>query len=270
MKSKPEKRKSAASLDREGSEENDPISLPAPEFTWSFRARLFGSVLVIGWLIVVVLGPLSNPISSPHFSRPLAEIVAPLHQALFLDHGYRFFAPDPTASHLLIFEGIREDGTEFSGQIPDRKKHSPRLLYHRWFMLSETLFGESFLKPSKPAFEERSKEYDRQLQALIASNEMSLHRRLSSERELEIKLFEKTNQRVEAFTKAIAKVLLERNSGESIELFVRERGIPFPEQVRRGIRLDDESYLSEKLKIGQLNAEGFRLFEMTAIPEEIQ
>ncbi len=238
-------------------------------YPWSAAQRLVASLLIAAYLGIVISGPTTNSISSD-LTNAIGQTMEPVHQAMHLGHGYRYFGHNPGQSHLLRFEVGMPDRSIVSGQLPDRDEHWPRLLYHRWFMLSETLFGESFLKPSKPAFEERSKEYDRQLQALIASNEMSLHRRLSSERELEIKLFEKTNQRVEAFTKAIAKVLLERNSGESIELFVRERGIPFPEQVRRGIRLDDESYLSEKLKIGQLNAEGFRLFEMTAIPEEIQ
>ncbi|MFK7769110.1 MAG: hypothetical protein AB8B55_17940 [Mariniblastus sp.] len=237
---------------------------------WSSTSKRVVSVLIAAWLVVVVLGPLSNPISSPYFSQPLAETVAPLHQAFYLDNGYRFFAPDPTASHILIYEGVREDGTTFSGRIPDRKTHSPRLLYHRWFMLSETLFSQHFLKPTQVAFDQRSKEYDRQLQSLIKSNEMDLHRQLSADREIEIQQFENAKRRVEKITASVAQALMDRNRGTSIQLFVTERGIPFPEQVRRGVKLNDPSLLAPKLKIGQLSSDGFQLFELQAKPEPAQ
>jgi hypothetical protein len=63
------------------------------------------------------------------FFRPYLEI-------LYLDHGYHFFAPEPEESHLLAFEARRPDGTTVRGRIPDRSTR-PRLLYHRYFMLTE-------------------------------------------------------------------------------------------------------------------------------------
>lgn len=74
-----------------------------------------------------------------------------------LNQGYRFFAPDPGPSHLLRFEIFDRDGkpvelTEFAlptdktkGQLPPPELQvgllSPRarLLYHRYFMLTEQL-----------------------------------------------------------------------------------------------------------------------------------
>jgi hypothetical protein len=55
---------------------------------------------------------------------------------MYLDHGYFFFAPNPGPSHLV---GIRDQSVLF----PDRKEQWPRLLYHRYFMLSE-FYNNSF------------------------------------------------------------------------------------------------------------------------------
>ena len=60
----------------------------------------------------------------------------PYLQVLYLDHGYHFFAPEPAESTLLLYEAKRPDGTFVRGHIPDRSTQ-PRLLYHRYFMLTE-------------------------------------------------------------------------------------------------------------------------------------
>ncbi len=61
--------------------------------------------------------------------------------ALYLNHGYHFFAPEPGPSTLLKYEGARADGSRVAGVIPDAENHFPRLLYHRHFMLTERLAG---------------------------------------------------------------------------------------------------------------------------------
>lgn len=65
-------------------------------------------------------------------------IFQPYLEFMFLNHGYHFFAPEPSESTLLSFEAERADGTKIAGHIPDRKT-LPRLLYHRHFMLTEHL-----------------------------------------------------------------------------------------------------------------------------------
>jgi hypothetical protein len=60
----------------------------------------------------------------------------PYLEVLYLNHGYHFFAPEPEESTLLVFEAERADGTVVRGRIPDRSTQ-PRLLYHRYFMLTE-------------------------------------------------------------------------------------------------------------------------------------
>lgn len=57
--------------------------------------------------------------------------------ALYLNHGYSFFAPDPGPSLVMEYEVQRKDGSTIRrGRLPDVERHWPRLLYHRYFMLT--------------------------------------------------------------------------------------------------------------------------------------
>ena len=69
-------------------------------------------------------------------AREVCRLFQPYLGALYLDHGYHFFAPEPAESTLLAYVAEREDGTVVRGRIPDRTTQ-PRLLYHRYFMLTE-------------------------------------------------------------------------------------------------------------------------------------
>jgi len=80
---------------------------------------------------------------SPAAVGPSSELVLeasgwfqPYLQFLYLDHGYHFFAPEPMESTLLSYEARRADGSVIRGRIPERATQ-PRLLYHRYFMLTE-------------------------------------------------------------------------------------------------------------------------------------
>jgi len=234
---------------------------PSCAFVWSKFSRHVASAAIVFYLIVVVIGPLSNPIGSQHFSVPIAERISPVQRVLFLGHGYRFFAPDPGPTHRLLYRGVHADGTEFSGHFPDRDNNWPRLLYHRWFMLSETLFNEQVLKPSEAQFQLRQAEYDRQILRLRTEGKRELLDQLIRERKLETTFFETSTARIELLAGAVAKVLLQRNEGESIELFVQERRIPYPEEVADGLHLGAESLLAEPVRIGEMDADGFRLSE---------
>jgi hypothetical protein len=64
------------------------------------------------------------------------KVFRPYLQALYLNHGYNFFAPEPNPTTLLDFEAERADGTVVHGRIPDRSIQ-PRLLYQRYLLLTE-------------------------------------------------------------------------------------------------------------------------------------
>ena len=238
-------------------------------FAWSPWKRQVVSIVILVYLGILLLGPLSDPIASTHFSGPLARTVSPVHRILFQGHGYRFFGPDPAASHLLVYRGVRADGSEFSGHFPDRDSISPRLMYHRWFMLSETIFTTQLLNPSKEQVRLRNLEYEQEIENLTRSVQLDLKKRLVREQEIENAMFENVNQRMTMLASSIGRVLMDRNDGETIELFVQERAIPFPEQVAEGMQLKDEAFLSELVKIGEMDSQGFRISPKVIEPQNL-
>lgn len=227
-------------------------------FTWTPLARFAASVLIVVYLGIVVLGPLSNPIASPYFSQPLAARVAPIHQAMFQGHGYRFFGPDPGPSHRVLYRGTRSDGSVFEGVFPDRNEHQPRLMYHRWFMLSETLFYEISSVPSETQLEQYKQEYDDQIQRLTAAGQSSLVRKLQQERAMELAAIQVATERAHGLAASIATILCQRNDGSTLQLFVQERSLPFPEEVQEGVSIDDPSFLAEPIRIGTFDGNQFQ------------
>jgi hypothetical protein len=86
-------------------------------------------------LVAIIVAPAAMDPSS-ELTSSLHDACQPYLDALFLNHGYHFFAPEPEESTLLSFEAELPDGTVVRGRIPDRATQ-PRLLYHRYFMLTE-------------------------------------------------------------------------------------------------------------------------------------
>lgn len=69
----------------------------------------------------------------------LFSVFRPYLETLYLNHGYRFFAPEPGPSHLIRFEMTLSDSSKKMGYFPDAQQLKPRLRYHRHFMLTEHL-----------------------------------------------------------------------------------------------------------------------------------
>lgn len=107
------------------------------------RKQLFSSLIALH-LLAVVTGPLAAPPSSELFGK-LWSGMQWYVEPMFLNHGYRFFGPDPGPSHLVEYEVELRDGSKLQGRFPNLDDHWPRLFYHRHFMLSERLqaFPES-------------------------------------------------------------------------------------------------------------------------------
>jgi hypothetical protein len=106
---------------------------------WSTRLRALVTAAIAYHLCAVFIGAwIGSPPTSPfadQIARPFRAYIA----AADLNHGYRFFAPNPGPSHLFRYQLTFADGSTQDGYFPDRAKHWPRLLYHRYFMLSENL-----------------------------------------------------------------------------------------------------------------------------------
>jgi len=96
---------------------------------------------VSAWLVfhitsITIAAASVSPSSS--LVQSLWRVFRPYLEVLYLNHGYHFFAPEPSESTLVSYVAERADGTVVRGRIPSREI-KPRLLYHRHFMLTEQM-----------------------------------------------------------------------------------------------------------------------------------
>lgn len=115
-----------------------------PSPSWSLRAKLIVSGLVVLQLLAVLAEPFHFFTHSPsrgssQAARPLRQALGPYVEFAYLNHGYFFFAPEPGPSHLLQCSLTMPDGTSPTLRYPDKYAQWPRLLYHRHFMFAEFL-----------------------------------------------------------------------------------------------------------------------------------
>ena len=103
--------------------------------------KTVGLTAVNLWLVyhlfAIVAAP-SSVMPSSRLQRQSWNWVGRYLQSLHLNHGWHFFSPDPGHSTLLRYTLEYADGSTATRQLPNRTIW-PRLLYHRYFMLTERL-----------------------------------------------------------------------------------------------------------------------------------
>ncbi|MCE9631833.1 MAG: hypothetical protein K8S94_14100 [Planctomycetia bacterium] len=172
------------------------MNAPLPnEPRWSMAARAAATVALLVWLAAVMVPPLAGPAPASELAGWILQPLRPLVGAVYLGHGYRFFAPNPGPGHSLLWTMTMPDGSTRSGRIPDPVADRPRLLYHRRFMVSEKIAA---LVPPSDAPEEVRDRARREWQPLV---------------------------------KGIAANLLRREGGLSVRIDTVEHYLPDPEEV---------------------------------------
>lgn len=196
----------------------------------------------IAWLVLIAIaGHFAAVLAEPirFFSQSETQVapyaatwrasLAPYVEWLYLDHGYFFFAPNPGPNHLVgarilpptdpiraepLLSGVPVDlSRDVDAYFPDRRAQWPRLLYHRYFMLSE-FYNSSFAPFELP-------EADRA--------DLLFVDRWKQDRQFYTQL-----------SGSIAHALSHRWKADSVELMRLERALPLPEKIlREGGRLDD-------------------------------
>jgi hypothetical protein len=156
--------------------QHEPAPLPASE-SWRqvnpwLRRGL--TLFLLVHLASICVPPISVEPASL-FSSYLWTGLQPYIQATFLDHGYRFFAPEPGPSHLVRYELTLPDGTQQEGIFPNLAEEWPRLLYHRHFMLSE--FVNSLASYREEAELSYAKSYAHHLLRKHGANQVTLYLR---------------------------------------------------------------------------------------------
>lgn len=137
--------------------QSSPERKPAPEpnFTLPLAWRIGLSALLLLHLLAVFLPPFRFACNvGGGSSSPVADTLAgwfrPYIGALYLEHGYFFFAPNPGPTHLVDYKVEFADGrAPVTGRFPDLAQHQPRLKYHRHFMIAEALHNQ-YEPPTAP------------------------------------------------------------------------------------------------------------------------
>ncbi len=108
---------------------------------WDLAVKMEGGALPPGYEMQMPQQPVPPP-DSPVWQMPV--VTHSLHtffheylNLLYLNHGYEFFAPDPSGTHVIDYQVTKADGTVVDGRFPSHDEHWPRLLYHRHMMLAE-------------------------------------------------------------------------------------------------------------------------------------
>jgi hypothetical protein len=100
-------------------------------------------VVISLWIIWHFAGVFLAALSLP----PTSDLVVNIAQghpmqwyldALYLNQGHSFFAPEVGPGNLIRYELFDQSGRVMEqGELPSRKEHWPRLRYHRHFMLAD-------------------------------------------------------------------------------------------------------------------------------------
>jgi hypothetical protein len=189
------------------------------------------TVLLLAHLAAIFIAPWSSPPPAPLLAEKAAGLVGPYLTAAYLNHGYRFFAPDPGPSHLVRYELTRKDGTVERGRMPDPQRHWPRLLYHRHFMITESLYNTLSRVEELPADV-----------TLTATERQSIERQNAYARQLALQV-----------TRGIGQQLLQQFDGERVQLFLQEHALPYPQDVQQGKRLDAADLYTDLADLGQFS-----------------
>lgn len=227
-----------------------PRSEPAPESMpaspWPARARLLASLLIVLHLAAVFIAPLDFACRSPGSASPLTSTLMgwlrPYVNFLYLNHGYAFFAPDPGPSHLVRYRIEFDNGREpVEGIFPDLQTQRPRLLYHRHFMLAETLYN-SFTPPEEPD----EMRLDPELAALLTdSQRRQLEAAIHGRHREQVTLWKHSRVQYEMLRHSVERHLAAVHGDGRVTLTRLEHGLLTPEEFVLLGRLDVPHTLRE-------------------------
>lgn len=194
---------------------------------WSPLRKAIVSAIFLFHLFAIFAAPCASPPPASFSWNWIAGradgkdgVLTPYLRAAYLNHGYRFFAPNPGPSHLVRYEIELKSGGRIEGHFPDIDEQFPRLLYHRLFMISETAFN--LVDPVREA---------PPLGTLTETEQLE---------------FDKQRAAADELAASIARRLVDDYDAKKIRLFLVTHELPFPNDVLAGQKLSDPSLLREQ------------------------
>lgn len=192
-------------------------------------------MLLVIHLCALIATPLMFATRGSAAVRPLFAVLQPYVDLLYLNHGYFFFAPNPGPNHLVRYElDFNDDREAVVGEFPDRQSQRPRLLYHRYFMLSETL--NRLYRPPQPAPEPQppSESASRQ--------EKRVWQRAKAAWDREYEQYNRDLETYQALRASIARHYQHKYGADDVTLIRRRHRLLDPEEMLEDrLQLRDES-----------------------------
>ena len=203
----------------------------SPTFTLPLAWRIGLSALLLAHLSAVFLPPFQFACRVGNgSSSPVADFMVswfrPYIAAMYLDHGYFFFAPNPGPTHLVDYKVEFDDGrAPITGRFPSLAEHQPRLKYHRHFMISEALHNQYEPptpppEPSPPALNAQQTDREKKIQA----QRKEAHQIAFAE-------WKHRRQQYEAMTKSIEEHLVKTHGGSKATITRVEHRLLNPFEV---------------------------------------
>ncbi len=183
------------------------------------------SALIAFHITAVFVGPFAF---ASNWESPFAEAVSGAIRwytgGMYLNHGYFFFAPDPGPSHLIDYQVEFDDGRPpVKGRFPDLKTERPRLLYHRHFMLAESL-NNRFV-PAEPPPEPSPP-------SLTATTEEKILAQASREQyDRQLAAWQHARKQYEAMRRSFEEHLKAKYGGDRVTLTRVEHRLPIADEV---------------------------------------
>ena len=203
-------------------------------------AKSLVSLLLMLHIAAVAIGPMAfisrSGVGASPLMEPVARFFRPYINAMYLNHGYAFFAPDPGPNHLVDYTVEFADGRPaVTGRFPELKTERPRLLYHRHFMLSEALntrFAPPTFdpEPSPPPLTASAAERQRHVETKRRYEQAKAR-------------WQHARKQYEAMRKSIENHLKLSYGGDRVKIVRIEHRPAEPDEVLSGQRLSaDETY----------------------------
>ena len=212
---------------------------------WSPLKRGLISLWLSLHLLAIVAAPLAGPPPSSELSRGLASQLEWYIRPMFLGHGYRFFAPNPGPSHLVRYELVMANGDSSEGMFPDLDEQWPRLLYHRMFMMSETVNSVTNVL-NKEDFQERMEAGREEVRALREAGHRVQADRIERDLDLQRAEYQRAVETRDVLLEAIAQRLAIEHGAKEVRLYSVEHLIPTPLDVELGMDLNDPDLWLER------------------------
>ena len=222
-------------------------------------ARIFCSLVVVVHLLAVFAAPFSGPPPASMFARVLGDFFQPYLRGMYLSHGYRFFAPDPGPSHLVRYEVDTKTGGTIEGKFPDLEQQWPRLLYHRYFMLSETLYSLESARIPPEIFADQQAFLQREIDRYRQEGHFKLAVRFEQDKVASAIQYQRLERQVRILKQSIAEEIARAYDADHVRLYLIEHTIPLQHDIEEALQdvrgsqrdtpilLIDQSRYSERL-----------------------